>query len=108
MHGILFVDGEQNLRAFSLAQKLQLSLSFSTRKIFIKVFFSEYSPSSALKYNPSEKGHYFTVHISYFETKINKNQNISVLSPLSADHIDIFQFIKIKLTKIHVPQTGSL
>ena len=33
-------------------------------------------------------------HISYFETKMNKDQNISILAPLSAAHIDTFQFIQ--------------
>ena len=34
------------------------------------------------------------VHISYFETKFNNNQNISIWAPLSAAHIDIFKFIQ--------------
>ena len=43
--------------------------------------------------------------MSYFETKINKNQKVSILAPLSAAHIDIFKFIqKVFLTTIHVPK----
>ena len=34
------------------------------------------------------------MHISYFETKINKIQNISIRAPVSAALIDIFQFIQ--------------
>ena len=33
---------------------------------------SQYNSYWDLKYDLSEKGHYFTVHISYFKTKINK------------------------------------
>ena len=43
------------------------------------------------------------------KTKIIINQNISIRAPLSAAHIDIFQFIqKIIFTTIHVPQIDSL
>ena len=41
-----------------------------------------------------KKGQYFTVHLSYFETKVDKNKNISILATLSDDHIDVFQFIQ--------------
>ena len=41
-----------------------------------------------------KKGHYFTVHISYLKTKINKVQNISIRASLSAARIDIFKFIQ--------------
>ena len=60
----------------------------------ITSFLSQYNHNQALKCDLSEKGHYFTVHISYFETKINKNQTISIWAPLPASHIDIFKFIQ--------------
>ena len=37
----------------------------------ITSFFSQYNPNEALKYDLSEKGHYFLVHISYFKTNNN-------------------------------------
>ena len=57
-----------------------------------------------------KKGHYFTVHISYFETKIHKNKNISIQAPLSDAHIVIYfnLFRKVFLTQIHVTQIESL
>ena len=57
-------------------------------------FLYQYNPNQAVKYDLSEKGHYFTVHISYFLTKTNKNKNASILASLYAAHIDIFQFIQ--------------
>ena len=59
----------------------------------ITSFLSQYNPNWDLKYDHSEKGHYFTVHISYFKTKINENKNTTIQAPLSASRIDIFQFI---------------
>ena len=59
----------------------------------ITIFLSQYNPNYALIYDLYEKCHYFTVHISYFKTKINKNRNVSIWAPLSAAHIDIFQFM---------------
>ena len=37
----------------------------------ITSFLYQYNPNWDLKYDLSERGHYFTVHISYFETKNN-------------------------------------
>ena len=54
----------------------------------------QYNPNLALKYDLSEKGHCFMVHISYYETKIIKNHNISIWEPLYAAHFDMFQFIQ--------------
>ena len=34
------------------------------------------------------------LHIYYFKTKLNKNQNLSIWAPLSAARIDILQFIQ--------------
>ena len=73
---ILFVDGQLKVRANFLARQLQSCLIFSTRKKLITSFLSQYHPNLALKYDLSEKGHYFMVHISYFITKIHKNLNI--------------------------------
>ena len=53
-------------------------------------FLSQYYPNQNLKYELSEKGHYFTIHIPYFKIKINKNKNISIRVQLAAAHIDIF------------------
>ena len=61
----------------------------------------------------SEKGHYFTVYISYFKTKINKNRNILIRAPNSAAHVDRFQFIQKMVFDYNtcianlVPSTGS-
>ena len=75
----------------------------------ITIFFSQYNPNLALKYDFYEKGHYFTVRISYFEAKIILDQNVSVWVSLYADHIDIFQFIqKNVFTAIHVLKIESL
>ena len=56
-------------------------------------FLSRYNPKYALKYDLFENSQYFTLHISYFETKVLKNLNISIRAPISAAYIDIFQFI---------------
>ena len=111
---ILFVDGQKKARANVLAQHLQSCLSFSTRKKkLITSFLSQYNTNYALKYDLSEKGFYFTVHISYLKTKINKNQNISIWAPCSTAHINIFQFILKTYfnynacTKNWVPLTGN-
>ena len=80
---------------------------------FIASFLSQYNPNLALKYDLSEKDHYFTVHISYLETKINENKDISIWESLSAARIDIFQFINKRVfyyntyTKNWVPLTGN-
>ena len=58
----------------------------------IMSFLSQYHPNQDIKYDLYEKGHYFTVHISYFETKIKKK--ISIQGPLYAAYIDIFQFVQ--------------
>ena len=92
---ILFVDGQQKVRAKFLVQQLHLCLSLSNRSKIDYELFSQYNPNPALKYDLYEKGQYFMVHISYFETKINKIKNISIRAPLSDAHIDIFQFIQI-------------
>ena len=83
---ILFVDGQQKVRVNVLVRQMQSCLSFSTSnkidfELFVSIYcelFSQYNPNWALKYELSKKGHYFTVRISYFETKINKNRNISI------------------------------
>ena len=73
MSVILFVDGQQKVSANFLALQLQSCLSSVTRNKTDYELLSQYNPNQNLKYDLSEKGHYFTVHISYFETIGNKN-----------------------------------
>ena len=74
---------------------------------------SQYNPNQALKYDLFEKGQYFTVQIYLTLNQNNKNLNISIRAPLSADHIDIFQFIQKSVfdyntcTKNGVPVMGN-
>ena len=56
-----------------------------------------------------KKSHYFTVHIYYFETKINKNQTYQYEHNFMLLVLIYFNlFRKVFSTQIHVPQIESL